>query len=111
MSAARADRSSHGCSHEADWTFFGRAFFDEALRETPSFTEAFARARAAVGTREAAEGLEPSEPQIAVGEAIKARLDAMVADWPRTLQAQQGGDAVQPADAATASSPCSAARC
>jgi hypothetical protein len=110
MSAARADRSSHGCSHEADWTFFGRAFFDEALRATPSFTEAFARARAAVGTREAAEGLEASEPQIAVGEAIKARLDAMAADWqrmPRTLQAQQGGPSGEPA----ATSSCDQARC
>lgn len=93
MSAARADRSSHGCSHEADWTFFGRAFFDEALRATPSFTEAFARARAAVGTREVAEGLEPSEPQIAVGAAIKARLDGMAAQWrqPRTLHAGSDG--------------------
>ncbi|WP_374340129.1 C13 family peptidase [Methyloversatilis sp.] len=89
MAAARADRSSHGCSHEADWTFFGRAFFDEALRETSSFTEAFARARAAVGTREAAEGLEASEPQMAIGEAIKARLDGMAAGWPHTLQARR----------------------
>ncbi|MDY0057744.1 MAG: hypothetical protein RBS46_15745, partial [Methyloversatilis sp.] len=52
-------------------------FFDEALRATPSFTEAFARARAAVGTREAAEGLEASEPQIAVGRDIKPRLEVI----------------------------------
>ncbi|WP_018412344.1 C13 family peptidase [Methyloversatilis thermotolerans] len=77
MTAARADRSSHGCSHEADWTFFGRAFFDEALRATTSFTEAFARASAAVREREKAEGLTPSEPQIAVGEAIKPHLDGL----------------------------------
>jgi hypothetical protein len=110
MSAARADRSSHGCSHEADWTFFGRAFFDEALRQTSSFTEAFARARAAVGRREAAEGLEASEPQIAVGEAIKARLDAMAAGWqrtPHTLQAQQSGPSGKPA----ATAGCDTARC
>jgi hypothetical protein len=70
MSAARADRSSHGCSHEADWTFFGRAFFDEALRATPSFTQAFERARAAVAQREKAEGYAASEPQISVGTGI-----------------------------------------
>ena len=41
MSAARADRNSHGCSHEAGWTFFGKAYFDEALRKTRDFQEAF----------------------------------------------------------------------
>jgi len=81
MAAARADRSSHGCSHEADWTFFGRAFFDEALRETTSFTDAFERARAAVAKREAVEGLEPSEPQMAVGETIRTRLNDLAAAW------------------------------
>ncbi|TVO67595.1 hypothetical protein FHP89_10135 [Denitromonas ohlonensis] len=25
VTASRADRNSHGCSHSADWTFFGRA--------------------------------------------------------------------------------------
>jgi hypothetical protein len=85
MAAARADRSSHGCSHEADWTFFGRAFFDEALRETTSFIDAFDRASAAVARREAAEGLEPSEPQIAVGETIRARLDDLAAVQRATL--------------------------
>ncbi len=90
MSAARADRSSHGCSHEADWTFFGRAYFDEALRQTTSFTEAFARARAAVASREKAEGLTPSEPQIAVGEAIKPRLDALAGRLKTAASAHEG---------------------
>ncbi|MDP2868863.1 C13 family peptidase [Methyloversatilis sp.] len=98
MAAARADRSSHGCSHEADWTFFGRAFFDEALRETTSFTDAFERARTAVATREAAEGLEPSEPQIAVGETIRARLADLAAGW----QTSPGSSPAQAASAADA---------
>ena len=96
MSASRADRNSHGCSHEADWTFFGRAFFDEALRETTSFTDAFERARAAVAQRESAEGLEPSEPQIAVGETIRSRLADLAAGWqarPGLPSAQAAGDA------------------
>ncbi len=75
MSAARADRNSHGCSHEADWTFFGRAYFDEALRHTYSFSEAFAQARQAVTEREAAQGYEASEPQIAEGEKIRPVLE------------------------------------
>ena len=77
ISAARADRNSHGCSHEADWTFFGRAYFDEALRQTPSFTAAFEQARRTVEAREQEENYAQSEPQISVGEAIRPHLDAL----------------------------------
>ncbi|NMG44435.1 peptidase C13 [Aromatoleum toluvorans] len=77
ISAARRDRNSHGCSHEADWTFFGRAFFDEALRKTLSFEMAFDQARRTVAEREAAEGLEASEPQIAIGNGIRVALGAI----------------------------------
>ncbi|MEC5384487.1 C13 family peptidase [Uliginosibacterium sp. H3] len=74
MTAARADRNSHGCSHEADWTFFGRAFFDEALRKTRSLEEAFDMAKQAIAEREKAEGLTPSEPQVGGGETVKPLL-------------------------------------
>lgn len=74
ITAARADRNSHGCSHEAEWTFFGKAYFVEALAQTTSFTEAFMLAREKVAEREKAEGLEASEPQMAVGERIAAAL-------------------------------------
>lgn len=77
ISAARRDRNSHGCSHEADWTFFGRAFFDEALRKTHSFEMAFDEAQRTVAEREAAEGLENSEPQIALGNGIRVALKAV----------------------------------
>ncbi|BAL24924.1 C13 family peptidase [Azoarcus sp. KH32C] len=77
ISAARRDRNSHGCSHEADWTFFGRAFFDEALRNTHSFEMAFEQAKRTVAAREAVEGLEASEPQMAVGNGIRVALSAV----------------------------------
>src|SRR5207344_2149888 len=32
ITAAAADRSSFGCSDKADFTYFGKAYFDEALR-------------------------------------------------------------------------------
>ncbi|MFV0665057.1 C13 family peptidase [Denitromonas sp.] len=87
MTASRADRNSHGCSHSADWTFFGRALFNEALRETYAFDTAFEQARAAVAVREAAEGYEASEPQIALGEAVAPVLTAIV----RRLQVENMG--------------------
>jgi hypothetical protein len=74
ITAAAADRSSFGCSNEADFTWFGRAYFDEALRKTRSFTEAFALAAPVIAQRERQEGFDPSEPQIAEGAAIAAPL-------------------------------------
>ncbi len=77
MTASRADRNSHGCSHATDWTFFGRAFFAEALAHTRSFEQAFAVASHRIAERETAEGLVHSEPRIAVGARVRARLAAI----------------------------------
>lgn len=75
ITAAAADRNSFGCNADNDRTDFGLAYFDEALRETRSFTGAFERARAAIARREAAEDIHPSLPQIAGGDALRAQLD------------------------------------
>ncbi|WP_230969932.1 C13 family peptidase [Nitrogeniibacter aestuarii] len=91
MSASRHDRNSHGCSHENEWTFFGRAMFDEALRESYSFESAFTAAKAAVDERERKESLKPSLPQIAVGENIRAALAAIEARLAQTEAADSPG--------------------
>jgi len=72
--AAAADRMSFGCECGSDFTYFGRAYFDQALRETHSFVAAFDRARAAILRREGAERREPSCPQLFVGGAIRTKL-------------------------------------
>jgi hypothetical protein len=77
ITAAAADRNSFGCSNEADFTYFGKAYFDQALRETHSFVAAFDRARALVAEREAADGYTPSDPQIRAGTAIRTHLLAL----------------------------------
>lgn len=77
IAAARADRSSFGCEHGRESTYFGNALFSEGLARTRSLAEAFRVAREAVAKQEAAEGLTPSEPQIWVGEAIAERLKAL----------------------------------
>jgi Peptidase C13 family len=78
MAAARADRSSFGCSNERDWTYFGDALFNHALRETRSLTDAFERAKATVTKWETDQKLSPaSEPQIAIGEHIAPKLSAL----------------------------------
>ena len=74
MTASAADRPSFGCGSESDFTYFGDAIFNGALSQTVSFEQGFALALPAVQAREQAEGFEPSQPQIAVGDSIRQRL-------------------------------------
>ena len=74
ISASAVDKNSFGCSNEADWTYFGKAYFDEALRKTHSFVDAFESAKPVIAEREKKEGYSASEPQIALGETIKPKL-------------------------------------
>jgi hypothetical protein len=74
ITAAAADRISFGCEHGRDFTYFGEAYFKDALARSDSFIEAFHLARRLVSEKEAAEKLVASRPQIWVGEAIAAQL-------------------------------------
>jgi hypothetical protein len=77
MTAARADRTSFGCSSENDYTYFGEALFNEQLRREYSFITAFENAKTAIAEREKQEKLTPSEPQIYVGSAIQSKLNEL----------------------------------
>ncbi len=77
ITAADAEHPSFGCGADSDLTWFGKAYFDEALRQTYSFTKAFETARGAIARREREQGFEPSNPQMVVGAEIAAKLDRM----------------------------------
>jgi len=81
LTAARADRTSFGCADDADFTYFGRAYLQQALNHTTSFTEAFAEARRLVEQWENRDHEVHSEPQMAAGALIGARLE----QWRATL--------------------------
>lgn len=74
ITSAAADKTSFGCSNEAEMTEFGRAYFADALLKTDSFIEAFELARQDVAAREVKEGREASNPQMAVGEGARQAL-------------------------------------
>ena len=76
ITAADATHPSFGCEKTATWTFFGRAFFNEAVPKTDNLRDAFVLARAAVLARERRERYEPSNPQMAGGESFAPRLRA-----------------------------------
>lgn len=74
ITASDASHPSFGCSYDSDYTWFGEALYDEALRETFSFGEAFDAAKKTVSERERAEGFPPSNPQMAMGKAMRNKL-------------------------------------
>ena len=77
MTASDADHTSYGCGRKSPLTFFGRAMYDEQLRnQTLSFETAHAAARIVIKQREEEAGKTDgySNPQIRMGEAIRLRL-------------------------------------
>ncbi|MBO1009424.1 hypothetical protein IPV27_17345 [Acidovorax sp. SD340] len=79
MTAADATHTSYGCGTRSELTFFGRAVFHEQLRQTHSFTEAFAKAVPVIAQREVEAGKQDgfSNPQIHVGAQIVPVLRAL----------------------------------
>jgi Peptidase C13 family len=76
ITAADATHPSFGCRDGAEWTYFGDAFFNTAMRRATGLRSGFAIARDLVRKRELKEGFEPSNPQIAGGENIERLLIA-----------------------------------
>lgn len=74
LTAAAADKTSFGCGNDRELTYFGEAFFRDALPGAKSLREAFTRARTAIFARELEEGMNPSEPQAFFGAAIESHM-------------------------------------
>ncbi len=72
LTAASTDRTSFGCQADNDWTFFGDALINHALRKPQPFTGASNEAIATIDGWEQRGALTPSLPQSYVGaDAIK----------------------------------------
>jgi hypothetical protein len=98
MTAADAEHTSYGCGRKSELTFFGRAMYDEQLRQTLSFENAHAVARAVIERREKEAGKTDgySNPQIYVGSDIRAQLSK--------LESRLAHQQAQPATAGSAPS-------
>jgi hypothetical protein len=77
ITAAAADRTSFGCSSGRDLTYFGEAFYRDALPNAGSLRGAFETAKAALAARERREHITPSDPQAYFGGKMEAKLAAM----------------------------------
>ena len=88
VTAAAADRPSFGCSPGNDWTYFGDAFINRALRKPQPLGTAFVEARRLVSQWEARVRLPNSNPQMRVG------MDA--ARWLTGLEKRMPSEATRP---------------
>jgi hypothetical protein len=82
IAAAAADRSSFGCSNDSDLTYFGEAFYRDALPAAGSLRAAFDTAKAAIAVRERREHVTPSDPQAYFGKALEQKLASIGAAKP-----------------------------
>jgi hypothetical protein len=74
ITAAAKSRTSFGCSDERHLTYFGEAFFQNALPAGGTLRAAFEATRREIRVRERAERVRPSQPQAHFGPVIESRL-------------------------------------
>lgn len=75
--AASSMNSSFGCSPGNDWTFFGHALINQAMRKADTFARQFRRALVTIIGWEQKLAIEPSNPQIQIGKEAAAWLAAL----------------------------------
>ena len=75
--AASLMKPSFGCSPGNDWTFFGHALVNQAMRKSDSFARQFRRAVVTIIGWEKKLGIDPSNPQISIGSETGPWLAAL----------------------------------
>ena len=81
---------SFGCSAGNDWTFFGYALINQAMRQPDSFARQFRRAYVTILGWERRLGFEASSPKISIGSETAGWLATLDARGPRTATAPVG---------------------
>jgi hypothetical protein len=97
VTASSSDRTSFGCAAENDWTFFGDAMINHALRRPQPLAAAFAEASALVASWEGRGGVPPSQPQLSIGVDAARWLDSLERRVPKTATQPLGRPAFDPA--------------
>ncbi|MEA3065998.1 MAG: hypothetical protein QOJ27_2455, partial [Sphingomonadales bacterium] len=90
FTAASAGRTSFGCAADNDWTFFGDAMINRALRKPQPLAAASTEALRLVGEWETGKGYEPSYPQVSIGSRVDSWLKPLEARMPKTATAPVG---------------------
>ena len=94
ITASSDDRTSFGCQADSDWTFFGDALINHALRKPQDITAAGTEATRLIGEWEARGNLTPSRPQVSIGANTALWLDALDRRRPKDVTVPVGKPAV-----------------
>ncbi len=84
FTAASADRPSFGCMSENDWTFFGDALINHAMRQPVPLADAVLEAQRMIARWESGAHLNASNPQTSIGAKVRQWLDPLEAQMPQS---------------------------
>ncbi len=90
VTAASASTPSFGCDAANDWTFFGDALINNALRQPVAFELAVGHAFNLISGWEVMKGFPPSVPQFHFGADSRVWLNALEARMPRVTTPKTG---------------------
>jgi hypothetical protein len=83
ITAAAKNRPSFGCGADSELTYFGEAFYRDALPDAPTLRQAFESAKREISSREKAERERASNPQSWFGELMEQKLASLNATQAR----------------------------
>lgn len=95
MTAAAGNRTSFGCEPDSEWTFFGDALINRALRKPQTLSKASLEANLKVAEWETSKRLLASLPQTVIGDGVKAWLPSLEARMPTTASEPVGRSSAQ----------------
>lgn len=84
ITASAANRTSFGCQPDNDWTFFGDALINRALRKPNGLLMAHREAQLLIADWESRMRVLASLPQARIGQTAQVWLDALEAQIPQT---------------------------
>ena len=84
LTAAASERTSFGCEAENDWTFYGDALINRALRKPQPLAAAAGEASRQIASWEARKRLLASLPQTSVGNNVASWLGELERRMPQT---------------------------
>lgn len=94
LTAAASERNSFGCAAENDWTFYGDALINRAMRQPQSLAEVARMTNRTIAEWESRKRLLASLPQTAIGAKVSEWLPALEARMPQVASAPVGRPAV-----------------
>lgn len=94
VTAASDTRTSFGCAAANDWTYFGDALINTALRKNQPFDKAVSESLILINSWESERGLTSSQPQVFVGEKASEWLAVIEKRVPAVATAKVGRPAI-----------------